>query len=86
MHLHVLHLIHSSYSDDNHIKIKITSVVEQAVCAEHQCANGGVCILDPTAPLPTKSYMCLCDLGYTGRHCTKGKKTSAQLLLAFYIM
>ena len=42
-------------------------------CATTPCANGGVCVADPTLPA---GYRCICPALWTGDICTERKNSN----------
>ena len=58
----------------------ITDNVFTDPCFGQLCSGKGVCNVDPSDV--TNGYTCICDSGYIGDHCEKGK--TIVLLVDFY--
>lgn len=51
------------------------------ICDEASCINGGTCTADKA-----DSYICLCPLGFKGRHCEDGEKEASWMTISVCIL
>ena len=73
-------------ANSSHFQLYQSSLIQAFVfcivthCHSNPCKNGGKCLSD------LNSYSCLCDAGYTGTNCEKGKVHSNLLKISSNIL